>query len=103
MSKDKISWQKTFMFCICILVVINIFVIVKFTLVSGELKEDYPKRAPLPCGAIPIQFVLKEPECANKLLRSMNVTNVHISSDKTHRPLWSQTNLPLRNTSSKQE
>lgn len=90
MSKDKISWQKTFMFCICILVVINIFVIVKFTLVSGELKEDYPKRAPLPCGAIPIQFVLEEPECANKLLRSMNVTNVHILPKESVDLLWNR-------------
>jgi hypothetical protein len=103
MSKDKINWQMTFIFCFCILVVINVFVIVKLILVLGELREEYPSRANLPCGAIPIRFVLEEPECANKLLISMNVTNVHISSDKTLSSLWSKTNLRLRNTTNKQE
>jgi hypothetical protein len=32
----------------------------------------------LPCGAVPTRFVIEEPECADRLLRSMNVTNVHI-------------------------
>jgi hypothetical protein len=89
MCKGRISGQKMFMFCICILVIINIFAIVRIIIVLGELKEDYPSRAPLPCGAIPIRFVLEEPECVNRLLRSMNVTNVHISSDKTLSSLWS--------------
>jgi hypothetical protein len=34
--------------------------------------------ASLPCPAIPTRFVLEEPACAQKLLESMNVTNVHI-------------------------
>lgn len=32
----------------------------------------------LPCPAIPTQFVLDEPLCADKLLRAMNVTSVRI-------------------------
>ena len=31
-----------------------------------------------PCAAIPRRFVMDHPECADKLLRSMNVTNVRI-------------------------
>ena len=38
---------------------------------------------PLPCGAVPTRFVMDEPECADKLLRSMNVTDVHILPLKT--------------------
>ena len=34
----------------------------------------------LPCTAIPTQYVLEYPECADKLLRAMNVTNVRILS-----------------------
>ena len=29
-------------------------------------------------GAVPVRFVLDEPECADKLLRAMNVTRVRI-------------------------
>lgn len=32
----------------------------------------------LPCAAIPTRFVLQEPACAQKLLETMNVTNVRI-------------------------
>lgn len=32
----------------------------------------------LPCSAIPTRFVLDDPECADKLLRAMNVTNVRV-------------------------
>lgn len=38
------------------------------------------KKKPLPCAAIPIRYVMDEPECANKLLQAMNVTNVHVLS-----------------------
>ena len=34
--------------------------------------------ASLPCAAIPTRFVVEHPDCADKLLRSMNVTNVRI-------------------------
>ena len=34
----------------------------------------------LPCAAIPTRFVLEEPACAQKLLESMNVTNVRVSA-----------------------
>ena len=35
-------------------------------------------RPSLPCAAIPRQFIADDPICADKLLRSMNVTNVRI-------------------------
>jgi hypothetical protein len=34
----------------------------------------------LPCGAIPRRFISEEPVCAQKLLESMNVTNVRVLS-----------------------
>ena len=36
--------------------------------------------ASLPCAAIPTRFVVEHPDCADKLLRSMNVTNVRVRS-----------------------
>jgi len=36
-----------------------------------------------PCLAIPTRFILEEPECAEKLVRAANVTNVKILSQAT--------------------
>lgn len=32
----------------------------------------------LPCSAIPTRFVLEYQDCADKLIKAMNLTNVHI-------------------------
>jgi len=48
---------------------------------SGEIHA----RRTLPCQAIPVRFAMDNPECANKLLASMNVTNVRF---------WPQDNIP---------
>jgi hypothetical protein len=44
------------------------------------LPEQTVFKPSLPCGAIPTRFVLDEPVCAQKLIESMNVTNVRILS-----------------------
>jgi len=38
--------------------------------------------ASLPCAAIPTRFVMEYPDCADKLLRSMNVTKLQIRSTR---------------------
>ena len=47
--------------------------------VACLLEEDI-QNDKLPCAAIPTRFVLDSPECAQKLLDSMNVANLHITS-----------------------
>ncbi len=43
------------------------------------LDDDAPAlRHSLPCAAIPVRFVMDDPVCADKLVRSMNITNVRI-------------------------
>ncbi len=37
----------------------------------------------LPCGAVPTRLILEDPICAQKLLDSMNVTNVRIQPGET--------------------
>jgi hypothetical protein len=42
----------------------------------------------LPCAALPTRFVLESPECAQKLLEAMNVTNLRVhSANATPRPV----------------
>ena len=81
MSKQKMTSQKILMVCIVALLVANLLLTVKVALNSGKVKSY--QRESLPCQAVPIQFVMEEPECADKLLRSMNVSNVRVMSGNT--------------------
>ncbi len=55
-------------------------------LVLGLVLLHYTKTPPpsqesrevLECGAIPIELILGDPACADKLRRAMNVTNVRV-------------------------
>ena len=57
--------------------VINIFLTLGLREVEVCEPPEYPA-SPLPCAAVPTQFVMEHTECADHLLRSMNVTNVRI-------------------------
>ena len=36
-----------------------------------------------PCAALPVRFVYEEPACVDKLLRTMNISNVRITPTDT--------------------
>jgi len=57
---------------------LNTFLLIRVSTQIAELRESNDKRSDLPCAAIPTRFVLDDPECADKLLRAMNVTNVRV-------------------------
>ena len=99
MPKRKMAWQMILVICVVGLLVTNVLVIAKLALGLERLKSCQHKRESLPCQAVPIQFVIEEPECADKLLRSMNVTNVHILSVEVLDLLPNKTSLRLQNIS----
>ena len=78
------------MVCIGVLLVANILLTAKIVLGLERLKSCEHRRESLPCQAIPTRFVMEEPECVNKLLRSMNVTNVHVMPRGTTYPIGNQ-------------
>ncbi len=43
-------------------------------------------RPSLPCAAIPTQFMMQDPACAQKLLEAMNVTNFRILTNASQLP-----------------
>ena len=49
----------------------------------ARLADDRIRRDALPCAALPTRFVLESPECAQKLLDTMNVSNVRVVSRAT--------------------
>ena len=58
--------------------ILNTLLLTWVSMQITELRESHDKTSDLPCPAIPTRFVLDDPECADKLLRAMNVTNVRI-------------------------
>ena len=69
MKQRKRKWLKV------LLVLLLIAVLADITVRLMLLKEE---KTPPPCLAIPTQYVLEYPECANKLLLAANITNVRI-------------------------
>ena len=91
MKRKNVNWQVALILCIFILVAINMLITVRLLFNSQESRVFSKTREPLPCKAVPTRFVIEEPECANKLLRSMNVTNVHILPKESFGLLWNRT------------
>lgn len=57
--------------------IINIFLTLDLREVEVCVPPEYPA-SPLPCAAVPTEFVMQHTECTDHLLRSMNITNVRI-------------------------
>jgi len=76
------------MVCVLVLLVVNLFVTARLFLDAKKSPLVLRAREPLPCRAVPTRFVMEEPECADKLLRSMNVTNVRILPAATSNTVW---------------
>ena len=45
-----------------------------------KFRSEQETKPSLPCAAIPTGFVMEYPDCADKLLKSMNVTKLQIRS-----------------------
>jgi len=85
--------------CVVGLLVTNVLVITKLVLDLERLKSCQHRRESLPCQAVPVSFVMDEPECANKLLRSMNVTTVRILPAAALGSLLNKTTFRSQNVS----
>jgi len=81
--------------CALVVVIVNLVMTIRVAADIQVLVGDEWKRSPLSCRAIPTRFVMDEPECADKLLRSMNITNVRVLSVAG----GSSTELPHLNSS----
>lgn len=63
---------------ILIALVVNAAMLMRIHHELARLEDRPPNRGSLPCAALPTRFVLDSPECAQKLLEAMNVTNVRV-------------------------
>ena len=74
MKQKKDKWLKVLLVFLLIAVMADI---------TARLLLLAEEKAPSRCLAIPTQYVLEYPECADKLLQAANITNVHIVSSGT--------------------
>ena len=65
---------------VIVLLVLILIGTVTDIIITINTKSPTSARPSLPCSAIPTHYVAEYPECANNLLRAMNVTNVRILS-----------------------
>jgi hypothetical protein len=84
MMRKNRNWQLTLLICSLAIVASDLVVTLKLAsdIDTVQLSLQQRTRA-LPCQAIPTRFALAEPNCTNKLLRAMNVTNINILSLST--------------------
>ena len=92
-NKDHWKWTAAFVALAVILcgVAANIALTLEvqsecMTLQDETPKDDHAKPSALPCAAIPTRFVSEQPDCVNRLLEAMNVTNLRIVSNLSQRP-----------------
>ena len=90
MSKNLNS-QIAVTICILVLLVINMVMMAKLLMNIQQSPLYSEHHDALPCRALPARFVIEEPECADKLLRLMNITNIHILTAENFDP-------PVNNT-----
>ena len=77
--RNRNNWQLVLLICVAAIVTANLAITLKLTVDLDKIQSPPQQRAsPLPCEAIPMRFALAEPDCANKLLRAMNATSIHI-------------------------
>ncbi|RKY03788.1 MAG: hypothetical protein DRP56_10820 [Planctomycetota bacterium] len=66
MKKNKAKW-----IVILLVLVLMVDIVVRLSVPTN------PKQ-PSQCLAIPMKFAMEYPDCANKLIQAVNLTNIHI-------------------------
>ena len=97
--RKKLSWEIGLLVCILVLLLINIVMTTKLSVHNQKSQPSSVQREPLPCKAIPVRFILDEPICADKLLQTMNVTNLHILPKGALNQLLNRTSFRSQNLS----
>ena len=71
MEQKVIRWHIVLLILLLVIMTVNIVITIR----SHSNDACVPS---LPCSAIPTRFVLEHPDCADKLIKALNLTNVHI-------------------------
>jgi hypothetical protein len=92
------NWQIVLTICIIVLLANNVLMAISLVDIKKILRSS-AQHDPLPCKAVPVQFVIEEPYCANKLLESMKINNVFIIPTEDFGHLQNETIFRFQNQS----
>jgi len=71
----------TLLALLCVVAAVQLVISARIASRPGATCPPVVAPRTLPCQAIPMTFIEREPRCANELLRAMNVTNVHVLTE----------------------
>lgn len=74
----------TLLTLILIALALDLVLLLRIRAEMTSLSDGRTRGGDLPCAALPTRFVLDEPECAQKLLEAMNVSNVRVVRHNGH-------------------
>ena len=97
MKIKSMKLSLTVVLLIVILLIANLVVSVWIVYEIGKSCQYSAKTKSLPCESMPIKFALENPDCANKLLDVMNVTNVKILPKNSTNMLIQKVRAQLHN------
>ena len=80
MKTRKLNWDRILLVAIFVLLIFEIAIHLAFQKKPNETLPDLSSQHTLYLPALPMQFVYENPNCTNKLLDAMNITNVHIGN-----------------------
>ena len=80
MKLRKVNWNRILLVVILILLIFEIAIHLAFQKKPNESLPNSSSKHTLYLPALPIQFVHENPDCTNKLLDALNLTNVHIGN-----------------------
>ena len=80
MKLRKVNWNRILLVAILILLILEIATHLAFQRKYSETLPDSSSQHTFYLPAVPMQFVHENPDCTNKLLDAMNLTNVRIGN-----------------------
>lgn len=82
---DRILGARGIIAIVLVLLMMTLAGVIANTLMLFKISSTVAQATPrsLPCAAIPTKLILEDPICAQKLLETMNVTNVRIANGAT--------------------
>ena len=80
MKPRKLNWDRILLVVIFVLLIFEIAMHLAFQKKPNETLPDSSSQHTLYLPALPMGFVHENPDCTNKLLDAMNLTNVRIGN-----------------------
>lgn len=85
MKPRKLNWDRILLVAILILLILEIAMHLAFQKKPNHVLVNSSSKQTLYLSALPMQFIHGNPDCTNKLLGAMNITNIRIGNTSQQR------------------